>query len=482
MIIISYLKKNYLLLSFILVYTIFAIIVSLNRHWQYSTFYLDLGIFDQAIWRVSRFHLPIVDHTIISGKLIFADHFNPSIFLLSPLYWFTDKTEILLIFQAVCAGISAIVLYNLGFFLLPAKKFLVSSLIVAYLGYIGLQNALITDFHEATIAILPISLIFWAIFKKKLILFWLMLIIILGLKESMAGLGIGIGFFLIFKEKPERLKGILTIAISFIWGILAIKVIIPYFSGGRYYYDAHYPGSLKELITLMISPPIKVKTMLVSFVTFIFLPLSYFPLLPAIFENFFERFVLIASPTRWDLGLHYNAPLSPLLFIASLLSVIKYKIFQKIPHHTIILPLIIIFTVLILHRFILHGPLGLAYNPVFYRITKDNAFINDFIDKIPRDGLLMTQQNFATRFTHNCVLMLKTDYQKYDPDYVALDLREGQNPTNFYPISENDARNLFVQLKNDNRYTLKTYSLKLNLFTKIERNKNPHFYCDDGKS
>src|SRR3989344_3357598 len=83
-----------------LLFMIAGVFVSLNRYWQYNVFYYDFGIFDSAIWSVSRFKPPIIDHLAVGGKWIFADHFNPSIFLLSPLYWLTDRQEMILVVQA----------------------------------------------------------------------------------------------------------------------------------------------------------------------------------------------------------------------------------------------------------------------------------------------------------------------------------------------------------------------------------------------
>ena len=67
------------------VYTLAAVLVSLHRFWQFEVFYYDFGIFDSAIWKAAHFTAPIIDHFVVGGKVIFADHFSPSIFLLSPL-------------------------------------------------------------------------------------------------------------------------------------------------------------------------------------------------------------------------------------------------------------------------------------------------------------------------------------------------------------------------------------------------------------
>src|SRR3989338_8471312 len=97
-----------------LVFIAAGILVSLNRYWQYEVFYYYFGFFDQAIWRASQLQPPIIDHLVVGGKWIFADHFSPSIFLLSPFYWLFQRSEMLLIAQAIIVGLSGIFLYKIG--------------------------------------------------------------------------------------------------------------------------------------------------------------------------------------------------------------------------------------------------------------------------------------------------------------------------------------------------------------------------------
>jgi len=444
---------NYIAVCLISLFTIAGIVVSLHRFWQYQTFFYDLGIFDQAIWRVSRLKKPLIDE--FGGKIVFADHFYPSLFIFSALFWFTSKTEIILIGQAVSVGLSLVLAF------LIVRKELKSkiaslALIIAYGGYIGLQNALVIDFHSLTVSVVAIMLLFWTIYNKKWKLFWFSLLFFLGFKENMGLVGATIGIFLFFKYKKHRKKALLAIFISIFYSFMATQIIIPFFKGAQYQYRPYIPGSLKEFINLLFGAEIKLKTILVSFSTFSFLPLFFSPLWPAFFYHFVERFVFNLAGTRWDLGLHYNALLSPLMFIASmevLKKIEKRKIYKKL---IIPISLSIIFIVIFHHRFFIHGPLGLAYHPVFYQHTKRMQFMDKFIDKIPKEGLLMTQNNLAPQFTHNKVVLLRSakKYSQIKPDYVALDLRGGQNGNNFFPLSYDDSKKLKQALLQDDNYKL----------------------------
>ena len=97
-----------------ILFTAAGISINLNRFWQYEAGYYDFGIFDHALWQAAHFKAPIIDHFIVPGRWIFADHFNPSIFLLVPFYWIWDKSEVLMIAQDVLVGASGFVLFFIG--------------------------------------------------------------------------------------------------------------------------------------------------------------------------------------------------------------------------------------------------------------------------------------------------------------------------------------------------------------------------------
>lgn len=452
---------------FIIIYTFAATVVSLNRYWQFQSAYYDFGVIDAAIWKVSRFQLPYVDHHSLGNGnvMIFASHLSPSVFLLSPLYWLTDKREVLLIAQSVLVGLSAIVSYFIAKGMIR-NKLAIFALIVAFLGYVGLQNALISEFHDTTLSVLPLTVLFWAIFRKKWFLYFLMLVILLGLKESFAGLGVGIGIYLFFKGRKYLPFALSTTIISIIWGVLALKYIIPYFSEGIYLYsNTNFPGSPIDFIMAFFFPELKWKTVWYSFLTFGFLPIFNLGLLPAIMENFLERFVLSPFSSRWDLGLHYNAPLSPLMFVAAL------EVFKKLEGITpkkIIsaLAVFIILITLFLHRFTLRGPLGLFYNPVFYEQNQRVKYLEDFLKNVPTNGVIYTQNDLAGRLSHLNVKTFRDDYKVINPDYVVLNLTPGQTPNAFSPLRYESTKELKEQLLRDENYTVKKYGMELYIFSK----------------
>ncbi len=433
-------------------YALVGSIVSVVRYWQYDAYYVDFGIFDQAIWKVAHFQPPIIEHFIVSGKVIFADHFNPSIFLLSPLYWITNRSEILFITQAVAVALSGLVIYKIAKEV-TKHDFWSLTILISYFLFVGLQNAVITEFHEIAIMTVFLALTWWAAIKKKTILYFAMLFITLGFKEALFPMGVGIGVALFFLQKEWRKIAIATIIISVVWGLTAINYIIPYFSQGIYIYSPHLPDSLQGKFISMFDQPEKRHTLFYSFASFGFLPLFSPQFWIAMLQDYALRFLPDGFHTRWGLGLHYNAQSAVLLALASIYSIrmfLKYKMFKK---YSFVLGGVLIFVSLAINSILLHGPFHLVYNKAFYAHTSDVKFLDTLVAKVPSDASVMTHNNLAGHFTHQEVYLLRENYDAYKPEYIVIDVRDGQGPTNFFG-GTGDPKDIVAALKMDPYYKI----------------------------
>jgi len=454
----------------LLLYTLAALLVSLHRFWQYDVFYYDFGIFDQAIWSVSRLRPPTIEHLVVGGKWIFADHFSPTIFLLSPLYWLTDRPEMLLVVQALAVGASGFILYRIGGKVLK-NDMLSGAVMVAYLLFVGLQNAIITDFHEVTVGTLPLILLFWAYAARRPRLFWLFLILTLGIKESTSILGVTLGLTIALTDRKWRRVGAMALVVSLLWGMVATRWIIPFFAGGPYGYNPILPTDLWGHVTGFFNEAIKRKTLLYSFGSFLFLPILYPPAWLLVFQDLYIRFVPKDTNLRWDLGLHYSAQLAPILGYATVMSLSWLRKNTLTSPFVSIIAIALVINALFLHQFKLHGPLGLSYNPAFYAHTKNFTFLDTLVSQVPRDVTVMAQNNLATRFTHQRVFLLRRNYWTDNPDYIVIDAREGQNPNNFFGIKDfrgtSDIEALTEQITLDPAYKIVYRTEKQFVFKRI---------------
>ncbi len=427
-----------------------ASIVSLHRFWQYEVFYYDFGIFDQAIWHVAHWEPPTIDHFQLSGKLIFADHMSPSIFLLAPIYWITSRPEALLLVQAIAVGLSGLVLYEIGASM-QISPFLSLGVMISYLLFIGTQNAVITDFHEVTIMMLPLSLTFWALATRRKKLFLLLFLLTLGFKESVFLIGIGLGMYIQLTRRDWWKTAVATIVISIFWGWATTNVIIPYFLGGQYLYRPDLPQGIVPFVTSFFDEPLKRRTLWYSFGSFGFLPLMSPAVWPMIIADLLPRFPTKLAFLRWDLGLHYSAQLAPILALGAIGAAKLLAKQKRIRRYLPVFGILLIGNATFLH-WKLHGPLALAGNGAFYAHTKDFGFLDTLVSQVPPGASVMTQNNLAVRFIHtNKTWLLRDGYDDIKPDYIVLDLREGQNPNNFFGVK--DLTKLVMFLNRDTHFT-----------------------------
>lgn len=426
----------------------------MNRFWQFEAFYMDHGFFDSAIWKVAHGLPPIVDLSwIVTNQL--GDHFSPVMYLLSPLYLFTNAYEPILIIENLFVALSGLILYYLAYEKTQRRLFSFS-LLVAFTWFIGLQNAVIAFYHNDLFAMLTLSLALLQIYKKNWLLFSLFLLLTLGLKENFAGVGIGLGVYLFLKG--FRKQGIFAGIFSAIYYVLVTHWIIPTIAHYPYPYSATIPG-FPNILTDFFTPKIKAITIVVSLITFGFLPLTGWTFLPTVFQDLYSRFVLNTGSARWDLGLQYNSILSVLLFFGAIegaVLLLKYGWYKKLVNlHAVV----IIASVLVLHRFVYHGPYGLLYNSAFYRHTGEMGFLNNFVAKIPLRGLIMAPNNIASHLTHHDdVMLLREDYPTYSPGVIVLDVRPGQNPNNYWPVISEHLPGLLLNLQKDPTYSVGYHS------------------------
>ena len=439
-------------ISFIIVGTL----VSLNRYWQYEVFYIDFGQYDQAIWAISRFQAPMLDHWILGFVPVFADHFTPSIFLLSPLYWFTSDSTIILIAQAVAVGLSGLVLYNIGNIVLK-DRFISIAVVSCYYLFVGLQNAVITEFHELTIMTLFLTLTFWASVKKKRFIYFVFLIMTLGFKEITFLIGICLGIAIFIIDKKWKKEAIATIILSVLWGVIALKIIIPYFSPGDYLYTSGIPDTVSGKLAVLFDHPLKRHTLFYSFFSFGFLPIFAPQFWALMMQDYLSRFATQYFSTRWDLGLHYNAVSGVILALATIYTLIFFMRYSIVKKYKYIIACLLVGNALFLNRFVLHGPFNLVYNKAFYDHTKEFEFLNKMVKMVPLNATVATHNNLASRFTHQRVWLLKDNYENHNPEYILIDNRQGQNPNNFTGSGSLDK--ILRKLLKDSNYKI-IYSTK----------------------
>lgn len=123
------------------------------RHATFHSTTLDLAVFDQAVWKMSRFQAPEVS---VLGWNVFADHISLVLVMFVPLYWLAATPLWLLLAQAAACGIGYLTLRPL--LREAGAEGAVRGWLAAYLLSAFVWNASLYDFHPSTLAV-PILLV-----------------------------------------------------------------------------------------------------------------------------------------------------------------------------------------------------------------------------------------------------------------------------------------------------------------------------------
>ncbi len=467
------LASKWFLITYLTIYFIIISAVSVHRFWQFEYFYFDHGIFDSSLWQVARGRPPLIDHFEETGFLNqLGDHFTPVMYLLAPLYWLTSAYEPLILVQNLSVVVSAAVMWFLAR-KLKLPPLLSVALLVAYTWFVGLQNGLIAGFHTELLALLTLSLTFYFMTIKRFRMYWLFLFLTLGLKETFVAIAVAIGVYWLLKKKYWL--GLTTILLSVGYFFLVTRWVIPAIGGQPYGYTSA-PVSFRSSISALYQPPIKLQTTLISLASFGFLPIFDLSSIGLWLQDLLTRFVLTKDGFAWGFGFHYSV-MSGLLLYFTAIKASVYLLAKKWYQKYYWLHAGVIIAAVFLAHFYLHGPLGLFFNRAFYPQSRNHQFLRDFIQAVPRNGLTMTQNNLAVQMTHTHQIMLLRDtYWRVAPDTIAIDIRPGQNPNNFWPI---ETKLLYDKLVQDPNYQLHEFAKEQVYFTK-KANFDPEFYYKVG--
>lgn len=283
------------------------------RHWHFGSSAFDLGIFDQAVWHLSRFERPA--STLNHLPNLFGDHFHPVIALLAPLYWMAPAAETLIVAQAVLFALSAVPVFLFARARLPFGPSI--SLTTAYVLFWGLQRAIAFDVHEIAFAPLVIATAILALDRRNWPLFWTMAIVLTGVKEDLIPLVVFFGIYLFIRG--ERRQGAVLAVGGFVAFLLVVGVLLPSVNpAGAYGFAGPYRGVIERPWTIpmaLVTPPGKLLTAVLWVAPFAFLPLLSD--LSLLLIPFALTRLLSTAPTHWSTIFHYSAPLAPIAAMAA---------------------------------------------------------------------------------------------------------------------------------------------------------------------
>jgi uncharacterized membrane protein len=305
--------------------------ISVARYLRLGTMSWDLGLFTEAVKQYAHLHLPVVDIRAPGFDLL-GEHFHPIIALLAPFFLVFPSPVTLLLGQAVLVAVSVVPITRLAMRRLgPGFGYAVG---FAYGFSWGLQNAIDFDFHEIAFAVplLALSLVALVDGRTRACILWAIPLVFVKEDQGLAIAGIGAALAL----RGERRAGIGLALFGIAATALTVAFVIPHFNPQHTYPFWNQAGGADPTAHTGLSSqasaamhqlstqwPTKLHTLwllvLPTALLALFSPISLAIVLPILL-----RYVS-NNPYYWGTTFHYNAPLMPILFVAALDTLIRWR-------------------------------------------------------------------------------------------------------------------------------------------------------------
>ena len=205
----------------------------LALHNNFWTFDYDLGIFDQAIWLMSRGEGFIT----VRGLEVFGHHGSFAYYLLVPFYWLGAGPNFLNILMVLSICFAAWILFTYGRQLL-SNDWWALLLAIAFLLHFTNGWQIRETFHPEVVAMAPLLAGYVAGRDQRWRAFgiWMGLAVIWKEDVALAILMVGI----VLVVRGFRRPGWITILSSLAYFVLVTRLLIPAFSDGVVFYENFY--------------------------------------------------------------------------------------------------------------------------------------------------------------------------------------------------------------------------------------------------
>lgn len=430
-------------------------IISLVNHYNFRTAALDLGLYTNALYDYAHFRWADSEMIKPFHENLLGGHFSLYLLVFAPLsYLFGTYTLLLVQIFFILFGSWGVYRYFTCFF--HSQPRLAIFAMIAFLLFFGVYSAVSFDYHNNVIAAMLVPW-FLYLFKKERIAFsFLLMIAILAGKENMALWMVFILLGLMIENRKSRLLLGWASVFTFIsvgWFLMAIFVIIPYFSVSEDYTGFLYsvvgstPG---QAVVTMASHPLETLTnlfvnhnasphgdfvklelhvlLLLSGLPFLFVKPQYLVMLiPVYFQKLLHDNYLM-----WGISDQYAIEFVPIIVIGafSVIATIKNKKWQTT-------------ALIILMLGVLSSTLRVMDNTVIYtnknkiRFYKTNHYHRDINVKLVHEKLKLIPFDAIVSAESKVVphLALRDKIYQFplvkDADYIVFTTIE-----NTYPLEE----------------------------------------------
>lgn len=265
--------------------------LSIVDHRNLHTANWDLGIYDNIVWNSANGDFLGCSFCRL-GKH-YSAHFDPILWMLTPIYRLSPRAETLLVFQSIWLALGAVPLF------LYARRILghgwwASAIVLAYFLMPALHGVNLYDFHSLALLIPTAMFAIYFLDTRRYVGYWLSIALLLLTREDMSLLSCFIGLYAWFTGSKKTALATAAVALAYL-SFVKLSVMPPGLimagssegrSFARYYAEAMpYPeeGVAGLLLTLLSDPVASLGVLfqepkLVYFAVLL-LPLLFLPLI-----------------------------------------------------------------------------------------------------------------------------------------------------------------------------------------------------------
>lgn len=442
------------------IYVSIEIAVGWARHDAIETHAFDLGIFAQALWNTLQGDW--LYSSLKGGICLLGDHVEAILFFLVPFYALWSHPKMLVLLQAIAAGLC---IFPIGYLAKEKLKnrWLELAFVLAYCFYLPTRSALREDFHPEVLVDVLWLAAFIFMERKRIFLFLLSVLVAVSAKENMLGISFMLGFYAALWKKERKLgAALMVVSVAvFLWEIFWL---VPRLSKDLYFYRGVYSHLLQNPfsgLSMSLLNPEAWEYFFKIFSPFLFLPFFHFPTLSLTFPIFFQN-VISRNPTTRSLAYHYTSGLTPFLFIAAIYGFYSLRDrFRGAGKHPAFWAGLFLFVSLLRS-----GPSEYYYfSEILSRRSPHRDFVREELKKIPQEASVFTHNNLIAQianrrevyqFNYNLHPNKKEWTLEFKPDYVIFEREFWEPGTEPLEQALEDLKGLGyrVQLERDGFYIL----------------------------
>jgi len=445
-------------LAFLMASVFFVVyaVMGVNDLYKFEVMGWDMAIFDQGVWNWSRIRFPFSSFHDIWWL---GDHFHLILAALAPLYWIWAHPAALIVAQAFLVCFGGLTLYLLALEVTKSRKVSLA-LYFAYLTYFPLQWHMFSGFHE--MAFLPLCLggALYFLHMKKWRAYWVFVALSHLIKEDVGLLIAAVGVWMVVADRKNWKAGVVTFLVGAVYSMLVIGIIMPALSSGQYRHLGY--GKMGEnlvdvavnvvrdpgvLVSGFTDSSVKLKTMLISFLPFGFLPFASLASLVPIYVSFAVRFFDYGKEIRWTPYFAYSIPAAVLIFWGSLQGV--GAILRRRRSFGWLVALVVV-ALSVGQNYVLHAPIHSIVKRGYFGKTAWMSDNHKVIDCVP-DGVSVSAQNsLAPWLSRREKIKIFPEGLGYD--YVVLDLHAGQSENSFHFLGSEKTKYIYEDLIENGYY------------------------------